>query len=150
MPADKNPPLRSFVRIATAHHKNPHRRLAIYPIVNSLQPMIEPAQLKLVEIDCRLCSELRFACVAASSPSVRPRPHDQSLHTLLVLTQRDVIEVGHLRSPGVIPSTQVVYRNVLILGYMLDYVRASIFPEAVIVSMRHRFHQPALILGREL
>src|SRR5262249_11422400 len=138
-----------FVRISTAHHKNPDRRLAIYPIVDPLQPMIEPAQLKLVEIDRCLGSELRFAGVAASSSSMRPRPHDQPLHTLLVLAQRDVIEVRHLRPPRVIPSTKVVHRNVLILGYMLDYARASIFPEAVIISMRHGFHHPALILGRE-
>src|SRR5215469_3421349 len=33
---------------------------------------------------------------------------------------------------------------------MFDYVRAHIFPEVVIVSVRHRTDEPALILWREL
>src|SRR5436305_6580995 len=66
----------SFVGIATSHHKDANRRLAIYAILNSFQPTIEPALLESQKINRRIRTELSFPGVATRATTVSPRSHN--------------------------------------------------------------------------
>ena len=59
--ADEDAAFRRLVRIAAAHHIDADRRLAVHAVVDSLQPMVEPAQMKRPEIERRVFGELRLA-----------------------------------------------------------------------------------------
>src|SRR5580658_6658931 len=83
--ADEDAAFGSFVRISATHHKDSHRQFAVDSVIRSLEPAIEPAQLKLIEINGSVGAKLGFTGVAASAPTVRPRAHDQALQALLVL-----------------------------------------------------------------
>src|SRR6185369_1878424 len=94
--ADEDPPFRRAVAVATAHHEDTHRRLAIDAVVRALEPAIEPAELERLDVDGGIAAELRLAREAAPLPAVRPRPHDQAQRALLRLGELHVVEVGGL------------------------------------------------------
>src|SRR2546423_12295952 len=76
--ADKNPALGRSVRVAVTHDKDADGRLTVDTVVNSLEPAVEPAQMKGLEIERRVRPELCLARVAVRLAAVRPRPHDQT------------------------------------------------------------------------
>jgi len=114
---------RCFVGVASAHDVDEYGRLAIHSVVNALQPMIEPAQVKGGEIERRVVGELCLPGVTEILTAVDPWADDQALETLLGPAQLDEIYVGDLRSPGIVPTSGVVFRNILIFG---EVVMASI------------------------
>src|SRR5581483_4010524 len=87
MPAYEESAFRCLVCVATAHDENSNRRLAINAVIHSLQPMIEPPQLKFIEVDRGVGTKFGFASVAASAASMSPRPNDQTLQAFLVLAE---------------------------------------------------------------
>src|SRR5581483_9388233 len=103
MATDKNPAFGSLMAIAAAHHVNADRRLAIYAIVDMLQNVIEPAQLKGIQIDGGIRSELRFSGVADIGLAVNPGADNQPLRTLLGPAQTGVVEICHLQGPRIVP-----------------------------------------------
>ena len=111
VPADKDAAFRSLVRITSTHDKDSDRRFTIDSVIRALEPVVKPAQLKLIEVDCGLGTELGFAGIAAGSSAVGPGAHDQALQALLVLAERDVVQVCNLRTPGVIPAVEVIRRG---------------------------------------
>ena len=78
-----------------------------------------------------------------------PRSDDQPLQALLGLAQLDVVQVRDLHAPRVVPARHVIDRNVLVLRDMVDYARAVILPERVIVAVTHGLDQPRFVVGRE-
>src|SRR5439155_16844293 len=62
--ADENAAFGRLVRVAAAHHKDANGRVAIHAVVETLEPVIEPAELEGGEIERRLRPELRLAGVA--------------------------------------------------------------------------------------
>ena len=87
-----------FVGIASAHDVNAHGRLAIRSVVNALQPMIKPSEVKRCEIERRVVGELRLPGVTEVFTAVDPRADDQALETLLGPAQFDEVYVRNLRS----------------------------------------------------
>src|SRR6516225_5361152 len=83
MAADEHAPFRRLVRVPSAHHVDPHRRLAVDTVVDALEPPIEPAQLEGVEIDGGIGRELRVPRVAETRAAVGPGAYDESLQALL-------------------------------------------------------------------
>src|ERR1022692_154695 len=147
VPADKDAAFRSLVRITSTHDKDSDRRFTIDSVIRSLEPAVKPAQLKLIEVDCGLGTELGFAGIAAGSSAVGPGAHNQALQALLVLAESDVVQVCNLRTPGVIPAVEVIDGDVLVLGYVLDHVGPGILPEGVVIAVGHSLDQPLFILG---
>ena len=87
------------MRIAAAHNEDTHRRLAIYSVVDSLQPMIEPALLEGEKINRRIRAELGLARIAARATSMCPRSHNEALQALFIFRQRNKVHVGDLCAP---------------------------------------------------
>src|SRR5271165_214971 len=112
--------------------------------------MIEPSQVKRCDIERSVLSELRFTGVVEVLTAVDPWSHDQSLEAFLGPSQLDVIQVGDLSAPGIVPTRGVVLRNVLVLGQMVNYAGARILPESVVIAMAHRFNQPGFVIGSKL
>ena len=46
--ANKNTTFRGLVPVPAAHHIDAHRRLAIHAVIDSLEQMVEPAQVKCI------------------------------------------------------------------------------------------------------
>src|SRR5512132_3817068 len=65
MSADKDAPLRRFVRVASAHHEDAHRRVLLDTVIDALQPMLVPAKGILVEGYGGFRPKLRLPGVAA-------------------------------------------------------------------------------------
>src|SRR2546429_344219 len=84
-PADEHPTLRGLVSVTAAHDIDAHRCLAVDAVVDTLQPMIEPALLEGVEIDGRVGRELRIARVARVRAAMGPGSDNQPLRALLAL-----------------------------------------------------------------
>src|SRR5882672_8892874 len=78
--SDEDLAVRRFVSITPSHHKKSYRRFAVNPVVASLQPMIEPAHLKIAEINTGLRSEFRLPGVGeALSTMPRSEEHTSEL-----------------------------------------------------------------------
>ena len=100
----ENAALGCFVRITSAHHIDPHGRFAIHAIVNAPQPVIEPSKVKRREIERRVLGELRFSRVTEVLTAMDPWSNDQPLEAFLGPSQLDVIQVGDLSAPGIVPT----------------------------------------------
>ena len=137
------------MRVAAAHDVDPHRRLPIDPVIDPLQPMLEPPQAPRIEIKAGIVCELRLTREASRLTAMCPRSDDQPLQALLGLAQLDVVQVRDLHAPRVVPARHVTDRNVLVLRDMVDYARAVILPERVIVAVTHGLDQPRFVVGRE-
>src|SRR5262249_11953085 len=77
---------------------------------------------------------------------MRPRSHNEPLQTLLILRQGNEVHVRDLRAPGVVPTAEMVNRNVLVIGNMRDYIDTLILPELVVIAMRHRLRKPIFVI----
>src|SRR4051794_16898620 len=104
MPSDEDAAFRSFVSVATAHHVNTNGRFAIYSVLDSLEPVIEPSQMESPKIQCRIFCELCLAGVIAILRAVNPRSDNQSLQVLLCFSQLNKIDISDLCAPRVVPT----------------------------------------------
>ena len=123
-------PCAVFVGVASAHHIDPHGRLAIHSVVDAFQPVIEPAQLKLREIERGILGKLRFAGVVQALRTMDPGADDESLKALLGFRRCWKIQIGDRRAPGIVPTGGVIFGNVLVLGQVVDYAAARVLPKA--------------------
>ena len=99
MTADEDSPLRRLVSVPAPHHVDVHGGFPIDSIIDPFQPMIEPAQLKCVQIDRGIRGKLAFTGVTELRAAVHPRTHDQPLQTLLVGAKGRVVQIGHGKTP---------------------------------------------------
>src|SRR3954447_85842 len=81
--ADKNPSFWRFVSVSTAHHIDPDRRLPIYAVIDSLQPVIEPSCPPRIHGECGVGCELCVAGKGTALSPVCPRADNQSLQAPL-------------------------------------------------------------------
>src|SRR5260370_10715864 len=141
---------RCFVGIASANDVNAQGRLAIHSVVNALQQMIKPSEVKRCKIERRVVGELGLPGVTEVFTAVDPRADDQALETLLGPAQFDEVYIRNLRSPGVIPARCVVFGHIFIFGEVVHDTRAGVLPEVVVVAVAHGFDQPGFVIGCEL
>jgi len=137
MAADEHAPFRRLVRVPSAHHVDPHRRLAVDTVVDALEPPIEPAQLEGVEIDGGIGRELRVPRVAETRAAVGPGAYDESLQALLVRAEPGEVQVRDLQRPGVVPAGHVIDGDVLVVIEMIDDFHAHVAVEGIAAAVAH-------------
>src|SRR6516164_8014193 len=142
MTTHENTPVRCFVTISSAHHIDSHRRLTVHSIVNSLEPVIEPSQMKAYKIKRCIVGELSFAGVADILPAVDPWSNDEPLQTFLVLAQLVEIYIPYLCAPGVVPASRVVFRDILLIRKIVDNASAGRFTPVLVIAVAPGFDPP--------
>src|SRR5690349_3055129 len=98
--------------------------------------MLKPTLLEGKEVDRSVRTELRLAGIAARASAVSPWAHDQPLQAFLVLREGDVVHVGRLCAPRVVPASEEIDRNVLVVGDVRDDIIPRVLPEAVVIAVR--------------
>jgi len=149
MAADEQPTFRRFVRVAATHHIDADRRFAVHTVVDSFEPVIEPAQMKRRQIERRVAGELSLAGIGDVFGAVDPGADDQALEALFGFPQFDKIEVGNRCAPRVVPARRVVFRNVLVLAEVVDHTRTVVLPEFVVIAVAHGLDQPRFVIRRQ-
>ena len=85
MAADENAALGDSLSTASTHHEDTHWGIALRPIVDTFQPMVEPAQAESRQMDHRCGPELRLTGIGIALAAVHPRADDELVRTLLGL-----------------------------------------------------------------
>src|SRR5215469_8688386 len=101
MSADKDATLLRFVRVTATHHVKSDWLFAVDTVVDTLQKVVVPGQLRPREIDRGVVGELGFAGVAQGFGAMEPWADEQPLQARLRFPQRDVIQVGDRPRPRV-------------------------------------------------
>src|SRR5205085_11221465 len=107
VPADKDAALGSLVSITAAHDVDAYRRIVLSAVVNAFEPVVEPAQLKFVQVDARVGRERRLSRNRIALMTVNPWADNQFLRTCLARAERREIDVGNLVGPGIVPAGDV-------------------------------------------
>src|SRR6516164_10129404 len=99
--------------VTATHNENADWRLTVHTVIDPLQPPVEPTQMEGGKIQRRFGTELRLAGMGQGLTSVSPGPHNQPDGSFLGLAERNVVQVGSLQIPGVVPAAHKVDGNVL-------------------------------------
>jgi hypothetical protein len=102
------------------------------------------------QVQRRVIRELCFARVVLVLSTVKPWPDDESLQTLLRLSESNEIDVCDLRAPGIVPAGRVLFRHLFVFGKVIHDAGTGALPEAVVISVAQRLNQPCLVRGCKL
>ena len=142
------PTAQGAVALAASHYEEPDRRFFPDAVLNAAHPLVEPAPVRLLEVDRRFAPEL---CVAGVNPfrrvvGVRPGSEEHSYRALLERRQpAEVLEHGP--RVGVVPASNEQHWPIRKVVPVLFRRKTWMFPVLVVVGPRHDLQQPVLVVG---
>src|SRR5205085_2290579 len=152
-PAMVEPPRRRLPPGAAAHHKDPHRRLAVDAVIEPFDPAVEPATPQFEEILAEIAvnrrgrTEINLAGITKRAVAMRPWTKDQPRRR--VLRTREPLVIFHRGAGiGVVPARQVHCRYIRIAVVISFGVNAGLLPEFVKCAARPLLEQVILVFRR--
>src|SRR5688572_14300771 len=121
-----------------AHDEQPQRRLVRHPILGSLEPVVEPAQLQGLQVYLGSCAEIHVPATGRLAEPVRPWPDNELARSrrgrATVRAQSAEADEG-LRSIQVVPAAHDV-------GWRLEVAPARVDVRGLPVLVIRRVLQP--------